>query len=80
MNERTGVDYLSPFILGEAIEGLNGVGKVIESNHSGYSVADLMYGSFQWPWKKYFIVNVDKKPGHYQKVSAVSFSFLISFF
>lgn len=59
MNEDTGVDYINPWQLSEAVLGLGGVGMVITSNILHYSPGDIVQSVMNWPWVKYFNTRVD---------------------
>lgn len=54
MNESTGVAYMNPWVPGQPIDGLGGVGLVIHSSTSRFQEGDLVHGTFAWPWKLYF--------------------------
>jgi NADPH-dependent curcumin reductase CurA len=75
MNEDTGAEYLKPWQIGETITGLFGIGAVIKSNHENFIEGDYIQGSGEWPWKKYFIVNMQENLNRFTKAS-----FVISFF
>ena len=68
MNDETGANYLSPWMLGETIIGLCGMGVVEASNSSTLAVGDRVVGSMEWPWKRRFNIDADKKKHVYQKV------------
>ena len=68
MNEDTGADYLAPFQIGQTIIGLCGVGKVMKSSHPDWTEGDLIQGVMEWPWKKYFMVDIHQKGNVYEKV------------
>lgn len=61
MNDDTGVDYMKAWQLGETIQGLGGVGEVIESNDPAFVKGDLVQAVMNWPWIKYFKVKTDDK-------------------
>ncbi|XP_068195144.1 prostaglandin reductase 2 [Antennarius striatus] len=49
MNEDTGADYLTPWLLGECVDG-GGVGAVESSRFNGFNPGDVVTG-FTWPWQ-----------------------------
>jgi len=57
MNEETGADYLLPWQINQTINGLDGVGVVVESNSSKYKVGDMISGGFNYPWKLYWLAS-----------------------
>ena len=67
MNESTGVHYLTPWLLNETIEGLGGVGEVIETHAtSDFQVGDIVVSkSLKWLWQSRVLVDpeeLDKVP------------------
>ena len=81
MNESTGVDYLTPWPLNETIEGLGGVGKVIETHAtSNFQVGDIVVSkSLKWLWQNFVLVDpeeLDKVPQELCKNIPVIFSCL----
>ncbi|CAN7939486.1 unnamed protein product [Ixodes hexagonus] len=54
MNDHTGVHYLSPWAIGECIDGLGGVGVIEESRFEGLSKGDVVCRALSWPWQIYF--------------------------
>jgi len=60
MNEDTGAQYLEPFQLGQVVDGLLGVGMVVESVTNEFKVGDIVINSISsggWPWQLYFKTN-----------------------
>lgn len=61
MNEETGAHYLPSWQIGETIEGLGGVGLIVESKHERHWVGELVTsGSLKWPWKLFFKIGREK--------------------
>lgn len=56
MNEDSGVHYMSAWQLGQGIDGLGGVGKVMSSNDPAFQEGDLVTGTFLWPWTAEFTI------------------------
>ncbi|VDK80661.1 unnamed protein product [Litomosoides sigmodontis] len=59
MNKSTGVDYLSPYEIGELVDGMEGIG-VIEmvSPKGAFKVGDLVTSIGQlWPWSRLFVAD-----------------------
>ncbi|KAM7286006.1 prostaglandin reductase 2 [Ixodes scapularis] len=54
MNAHTGVHYLTPWALGECVEGLGGVGVIETSRFEGLSKGDVVCRALSWPWQIYF--------------------------
>lgn len=65
MNEVTGVNYLPPWKIGKCIDGLAGLGTIVESECDDFKIGDLVTRGFAWPWSLYFCTSLD----HLQKVS-----------
>lgn len=61
MNPSTGVDYMGPWLPGETIEGLGGIGVVIISRHDNFLAGQLVQGVFGWPWTAYFVTSSPEK-------------------
>ena len=57
MNEDTGAHYLQPWQIGETIQGLHGVGSVVDSKNNKFHSGDLVHGNMMWPWSRYFVLN-----------------------
>ncbi len=55
MNDDTGVDYVSPWEVGQAVRGFCGVGVVFNSRSPDYSRGDVLFSAMGWPWMRYFI-------------------------
>ncbi|XP_036398276.1 prostaglandin reductase 2 isoform X1 [Megalops cyprinoides] len=55
MNEDTGADYLSPWVLSECVDG-GGVGVVESSRHDAFSKGDTVT-SFNWRWQTRDVVD-----------------------
>ena len=72
MNEDTGAHYLSPWPVGDTVQGLVGLGLVIKSSNNDFQDGDLIQGTLQWPWKRYFVLNLKGKNEYYQKVNTIS--------
>ncbi|XP_060553053.1 prostaglandin reductase 2-like [Ruditapes philippinarum] len=70
MNDETGVDYINAWQLGETIQGLGGVGEVIESKDTAFSKGDQVQGVMNWPWIKFFNTKTDDKLLPLTKVDA----------
>ena len=68
MNEETGAHYLQSWPINETVIGLGGIGKVIKSCHSDFNTGDYVQGALFWPWKRYFIVNIEEKKDAFAKV------------
>ena len=69
MNEETGVHYLTPWNIGETIEGLGGAGEVIEVHQTqDFKVGDIVINrSLKWLWQSHVVVDpndLDKVPKH----------------
>ena len=73
MNEDTGAHYLQPWQIGETIQGLHGVGSVVDSKNSKFHSGDLVHGSMMWPWSRYFILNDKIVHRYLHKVTLVTF-------
>uniref|UniRef100_A0A3B3S853 Prostaglandin reductase 2 n=1 Tax=Paramormyrops kingsleyae TaxID=1676925 RepID=A0A3B3S853_9TELE len=58
MNEDTGADYLSPWVVSGCLDG-GGVGVVESSRHDAVLKGDTVT-SFNWPWQTYGIVDGNK--------------------
>ncbi|XP_048829830.1 prostaglandin reductase 2 [Brienomyrus brachyistius] len=58
MNEDTGADYLSPWVVSGCLDG-GGVGMVESSRHDIISKGDVVT-SFNWPWQTYGVVDGGK--------------------
>lgn len=64
MNEESGLSFFVPYVIGETISGLYGVGVVMESNLDDFKCGDIVINSSMtgWPWQTYFkTTNEDKK-------------------
>ncbi|XP_053374179.1 prostaglandin reductase 2-like isoform X2 [Mercenaria mercenaria] len=70
MNDDTGVEYMSPWQLGETIKGLGGVGEVTESNDPAFVKGDIVQAVMNWPWSKYFKTRTDDRMLPLTKVDA----------
>ena len=58
MNEETGADYLTPWVIGEAVDGLGGVGVVEKSEHPQWAPGDIVTnGQISWPWQLYITLD-----------------------
>ncbi|CAG0881455.1 unnamed protein product [Darwinula stevensoni] len=57
MNEDTGVDYISPWKIGEAIQGLGGLGVVCESQSNHFKKGNIVTNiGLKWPWELFFLM------------------------
>ncbi|CAD6195613.1 unnamed protein product [Caenorhabditis auriculariae] len=84
MNASTGVDYLGPYVIGEPVDGMEGVGIVeIAGSSCSLQVGDIVTScAHLWTWTKFFVadcsdlVKVNLPPGFSPSVilSAVGLS------
>ena len=54
MNPESGVHYMSAWQVGEAVDGLGGVGIVVRSHSARFQTGDFVTSTFLWPWMVYF--------------------------
>ncbi|KAL5008411.1 hypothetical protein ScPMuIL_013992 [Solemya velum] len=59
MNDDTGVQYMTAWKIGETIQGLGGVGVIINSQHPDFKGGDIVESSFNWPWILYYTRSQD---------------------
>lgn len=60
MNDVTGVDYVTPWQVGDTIEGFGGIGYVVQSSNSDFNEGNLVCSHFGWPWMEYFVKKPDE--------------------
>jgi len=57
MNNNNGAHNMDPWPLNQAVEGLGGVGVVVESKTEHFQIGSVVEAMFGWPWKLFFSVN-----------------------
>lgn len=57
LNNRSHAQQMDLWPLKETVEGLAGVGVVIQSSCSSFPVGQVVEAAFGWPWKTVFSAN-----------------------